>query len=188
MTTTTHTEHRAGPEQRYDGFARYGSGVSLVAVHDGEEDRFFVAASVLTASVEPFALAVSVGTGRDALPAILDGRPWSLSVLAAHHLSLVRRLTGATGRAARLAALADAGAERSPQGALWLPDALATFWCETASATPVNDQVLVVGDVVGGSAPRDGTPLLRWNHDFHTTADLTPAVGTIGDPSADVDR
>ncbi|MFT3662464.1 MAG: flavin reductase family protein [Gordonia sp. (in: high G+C Gram-positive bacteria)] len=154
----------------YDGFARYGSGVVLVTVADDDHDRFFIAASVLTASVDPFALAVSVGRRRDALPAILDRRPWSISMLGAEHRGLVDRLTGPTTRAQRRDALTEAGVRRSPEGPLWLPDALAAFWCVTRSSVDVDDQVLVVGDVTRGTPARPGPPLLRWNHDFHTVA------------------
>ena len=45
----------------YDSFSLYGSGVTLITTNDGGIDRFFVAASVLTASVNPFTVAVSVG-------------------------------------------------------------------------------------------------------------------------------
>ncbi len=152
----------------YDGFATYGSGVCLITVRDGDDDAFFVAASVLTASVDPFALAVSVGATRPGLAQIADGRPWTVSVLAADHLELVRLLTGRTTREERLAALRAAGVERSADGTLCLPDSLATFSCVTASTTPVNDQVLVVGSVVGGTLGDGRAPLLRWNHGFHT--------------------
>ncbi|MDR2281292.1 MAG: flavin reductase family protein [Gordonia sp. (in: high G+C Gram-positive bacteria)] len=156
----------------YDAFAAYGSGVCLVTVRDRGDDAFFVAASVLTASVDPFALAVSVGATRPGLAAIREGGPWTASVLAADHLELVDRLTAKTTREERLAALRAAGAERSPDGTLWIPDALATFSCVTASTTPVNDQVLVVGDVVAGTLGDGRAPLLRWNHGFHTVAEL----------------
>src|SRR5690606_37498600 len=103
----------------YDSFAQYGSGVSLVSTRGGDgDDRFFVAASVLTASVDPFTLAVSVGSRRSALDAMLDGAPWTVSVLRAPHLPLVQELTGPTSPARRRAALTAAGAEHSPEGPL----------------------------------------------------------------------
>lgn len=152
----------------YDAFARYASGMTLVTVRDHEHDRFFVAGSVLTASVAPFALAVSVGNERDALAAMGTGSEWTLAVLSAGHRELVEALTGKTTKEERLSALAEAGAEPSASGALWLPDALATFWCRTASATAVNNQTLVVGDVCEFSIGADSSPLLRWNHRFCT--------------------
>ncbi|SJM67052.1 flavin reductase family protein [Gulosibacter sp. 10] len=160
----------------YESFALYGSGVTLVTARDGDDDRFFIAGSVLTASVDPFTLAVSAGKDRDALPAILDGAPWAVSVLATHHLPLVRRLTARTTREERLEALEAAGAERSSEGPLWLPDALVTFWCTTHSSTPVHDQVLLVGEVHRNSHHSEGLPLLRWNRDFRTASD-SDAIG-----------
>ena len=156
----------------YDSFSLYGSGVTLVTVADGDGDRFFIAASVMTASVEPFSLAVSVSRHRAALPAIVRGRPWAVSVLAECHLPLVRALTGPTTHDERLEALRQAGAERSPEGPLWLPDALVTLWCTSVSTTSVYDQVLLVGRVGRGSEHHRGTPLLRWNRDFRTTVRL----------------
>jgi flavin reductase (DIM6/NTAB) family NADH-FMN oxidoreductase RutF len=164
----------------YEAFARYGSGITLVAVRDGAEHRFFIAGSVLTASVDPFTLAISVGADRDALPAITAGAPWTVSVLSASQLPLVRVLTSPTPRAERLQALVDAGALCAGDGPLCLPEALVTLWCVTHSATPLNDQVLLVGEVQSGSVHRSGEPLLRWNRQFHTvgaiTADTVQAV------------
>lgn len=150
----------------YDSFALYGSGVTLVTVRDGDDDQFFIAASVLTASVEPFALAVSVANHRLGSQAMTSGQPWAISVLATRHVPLVRSLTGRTPQADRRRVLIAAGAEPSPEGPLWLPDALVTFWCATRSVTPVHDQFLVVGEVLRGSPHHDGDPLLRWKHTF----------------------
>ncbi|MBM9463547.1 flavin reductase [Aeromicrobium sp. YIM 150415] len=149
----------------YDGFARYGSGVTLVTVR-GDDDRFFIAAPMLTVSVDPFTVAISVGRHRDALSAIVAGSTWAISLLGAHHLPLARRLSEPGTRDERLNALEAAGADSSPEGPLWLPDALATFWCGTDSTMPVHDQLLVVGNVVRGVVTEGGTPLLRWNRDF----------------------
>ncbi len=160
----------------YESFSLYGSGVTLITTDGGGTDRFFVAASVLTASVNPFTVAVSVGRYREALPAIAGGAPWAISVLTADHVRLVENLTSPTAESLmaddihkqRLEMLATAGAQRSPEGTLWLPDALVTLWCSTLSLTPVNDQFLLVGEVTRGSARSTGTPLLRWNRSFHT--------------------
>ena len=155
----------------YDGFARYGSGVTLVTVRF-EDDRFFLAAPMLTVSVDPFTLAISVGHHRDALPAISSGSAWAVSVLAAHHLPLARRLSEPGTRIERLDALRAAGAVPSAEGPLWLPDALATFWCVTGSVTAVHDQALVVGEVKRGAVSAGGTPLLRWDRSFGTIGGL----------------
>jgi flavin reductase (DIM6/NTAB) family NADH-FMN oxidoreductase RutF len=167
----------------YESFALYGSSVTFVSVRDDDHDRFFIAASVLTASVNPFTIAVSVGTDRDALPLMTGGATWAVSVLGTHHRSLVSRLTARTTHAERLEALGDAGAEASPEGPLWLPDALVTLWCTTHSMVPVNDQLLLVGEVTRGSLHQDGTPLLRWNHEFRTVADILSLPET-GESSA----
>lgn len=158
----------------YDSFGLYGSGVTLVTTQDPAtgRDDFFIAASVLTSSVNPFTIAVSVGQDRDALPPITGGAPWALAVLTTEHLPLVRQLTAPTTRDERLHALTAAGAEPSPEGPLWLPDALVTLWCITRSTTPVNDQVLLIGEVLHGSRHHDALPLLRWNRGFRTVADL----------------
>ncbi|GAA4673014.1 flavin reductase [Gordonia humi] len=161
-----------GADSRYDAFSRYGSGVTFVSVRDDDEDGFFVAASVLTASVSPFTLAVSVGERRDALTPMTDGATWSLSILGVQHVELVSRLTGRTSPGERREAVIAAGARRSTEGPLWLPDALASFWCRTVSATPVNDQVLVVGEVLRVGEIGDGAPLMRWGRRFGSVSAL----------------
>jgi flavin reductase (DIM6/NTAB) family NADH-FMN oxidoreductase RutF len=166
----------------YDSFALYGSGVTLVTVRDGTRDRFFIASSVLTASVDPFALAVSISRNRDALPAIRAGNPWAVAMLATNHEPLVRQLTSPTSPAERDRALTAAGAVRSDEGPLWLPDALVTLWCTAGSTTPVNDQVLLVGQVNRGSQHQRKAPLLRWNHSFRTVAEWSEPNQT--EPSA----
>lgn len=152
----------------YDSFGLYGSTVTLVSVRDWDADRFFVAASVLTASVDPFTLAISVGQDRDAVEAITTGAPFAVGVLATDHLDLVRTLTSRAPKADRLLALDGAGAMISDEGPLWLPDALVTFWCTRVAVTPVADQLIVVGRVDRGSDPNEGSPLLRWNREFRT--------------------
>lgn len=156
----------------YDSFALYCSGVTLVSVRDDDDHRFFVAGSVLTASVEPFAVAVSVAGHRDALPAITAGKPWTVSILATRHLPLVRRLTARTTPAERLMALQAAGVDLPSEGPIWVPDALVTLWCTTLSTTPVHDQILLVGQVQHGTTHQAGAPLVRWNREFGTVIDL----------------
>jgi flavin reductase (DIM6/NTAB) family NADH-FMN oxidoreductase RutF len=154
----------------YQAFARYGSGVCFVVSHDPEtgEDRFLIAASVLTASVNPFHLAVSIGKDRDALEFILSGKPWSVHVLASSHEGLVTTLTGKTTKSERADAVLAAGATRSSDGTLHLQDALASFSCETAGSIDVSDQTLVVARVAAASTGRDRPPLMRWNRRFGT--------------------
>jgi flavin reductase (DIM6/NTAB) family NADH-FMN oxidoreductase RutF len=154
----------------YQAFARYGSGVCFVVTHDPDigEDRFLIAASVLTASVNPFHLAVSIGKDRDALEHILSGKPWSVHVLAAIHEGLVTTLTGKTTKSERVDAVLAAGATRSADGTLRLQDAIASFSCETAGTIDVADQTLVVARVATASTGRDRSPLVRWNRRFGT--------------------
>ncbi|OYN85380.1 flavin reductase family protein [Parenemella sanctibonifatiensis] len=157
----------------YDSFARYASGLTVVNVA-GPAPASFVAGSVLTASVDPFTIAVSVGERREGLAAMLAGEPWAVSVLAGRHLPLVRAmtaklpagLTGAERRQRRTEAMLEAGAVASEEGPLWLPDALVTLWCRTHSSVPVHDQVIVVGDVIRGGEHGQGQPLVRWGHGF----------------------
>lgn len=156
----------------YDSFALYASGLTLITVRDGSDDQFFVAGSVLTASVEPFTLALSAWKDRFGVPAITRGAPWAVSVLAAGQRHIVHRLTAPGTNAERLDALREAGAVTSPEGPLWLPDALVTLWCGTHSVTPVHDQLVIVGTVERGSPHRDGEPLLRWNRDYRTVTGL----------------
>lgn len=162
----------------YDSFALYGSGVTLLTVGDGDHDRFVIAASVLTASVEPFTLAVSVRHDRDVVPAMLGGAPWAVAVLTAAHLPLVHQLTGSTTSGQRVRSLRAAGVERSAEGPLWLPDALVTLWCTVHSSVPVHDQLLVTGEVIRGSLRRDAAPLLRWNRGFRTVTEFATPEGT----------
>jgi flavin reductase (DIM6/NTAB) family NADH-FMN oxidoreductase RutF len=154
----------------YQAFARYGSGVCFVVTHDPDsrEDRFLIAASVLTASVNPFHLAVSIGKDRDALEHVLSGKPWSVHVLASNHEGLVTTLTGKTTKSERVDAVLAAGATRSADGTLQLPDTLASFSCETAGTIDVADQTLVVARVASASAGRVRPPLMRWNRKFGT--------------------
>jgi flavin reductase (DIM6/NTAB) family NADH-FMN oxidoreductase RutF len=154
----------------YQAFARYGSGVCFVATYDPDsgDDRFLIAASVLTASVNPFHLAVSIGKDRDALAHILSGKQWSVHVLASGHEGLVTTLTGETTKSERLDAVLAAGASRSADGTLHLEDTLASFSCQTAGTIDIADQTLVVGRVDSATTGRDRLPLMRWNRRFGT--------------------
>lgn len=155
-----------------DSFARYGSGVTLIAVQADGHHQFFIATSVMTASVQPFTLAASVGQDRTGLRTIVSGATWTVNVLSTRHLPLVQELIGSTSLEERLAALNEAGAETSAEGPLWLPDSLTTFWCELHKTTQVYDQVLLVGQVERVATQELGTPLVRWNREFHSTTNL----------------
>ena len=153
----------------YDSFARYGSGVTLIAAQADGDHKFFIATSVMTASVQPFTLGVSVGQDRQGLRTIVSGAPWTVNVLSTKHLPMVQELIGSTSLEQRLAALNQAGAETSAEGPLWLPDSLTTFWCELHKTAQVYDQVLLVGKVERVETQDLETPLVRWNRDFHST-------------------
>lgn len=156
----------------YEAFSRYPSGVALVATTDGRTDSFFVAASILTASVDPFALTVSMASDRGALAPISSGAPWTVSLLGEHHVRLTEALTEPAPDVARTKALERFGAERSAEGPLWLPDAIAAYWLDTHSLHEVGDQMLVTGVVSRAVASREGRPLVRWSRGYHSTVPL----------------
>lgn len=121
-------------------------GVSLITVGDGAERGGFTATSVTSLTLDPPCVLACVNRAVSALPRILSGRRFGVSVLADHHQPLAQRFSGQTGvRGA--ARFAEGRWEQTASGIPLLADALAGLACDLEDTIERHSHLILVGNV-----------------------------------------
>lgn len=136
---------------------RWATGVSVVTAHDGTEDAGLTVNALLSVSLDPPSLLVSLQANVDTLPVLRRSRAFAVSVLAAGQRSLSDRFARPVPSVEKFRGLAF---HRGVTGAPLLDGALAGLECRVVSTVPTFDHVLVVGEVVRAEEGSDGLPLL----------------------------
>jgi 3-hydroxy-9,10-secoandrosta-1,3,5(10)-triene-9,17-dione monooxygenase reductase component len=136
---------------------RWATGVSVVTAHDRGEDAGMTVNALLSVSLEPPTVLVSLQREVDTLPVLRRARKFGVSFLAAGQRELSRRFALPVPAAEKFRGV---GYHRGPDGVPLLDGALAGLDCRLLSETPVVDHVLVVGEVVRLEEGPDGPPLL----------------------------
>lgn len=140
------------------------AGVSVVTSGNGDDRGGFTATSVISLSVAPLRLLISVDQRSATLPLIRKTGAFTVSFLAADQQNVAEAFAGRSGLA---------GADRFTIGA-WralpgrgheLVGALANVGCVVDELIERHDHVLVIGEVVGSST-HDGRPLVYWQRGF----------------------
>lgn len=153
----------ATPEEFRAALGQLASGVSLVTVHDPEddEDAGMTATSFLSVSLEPPLVLVSVREDSRMDELLSRAETWAVSLLGEEHRTLASRFA-MKGRLSDRLLFADAPWRRGPHsGAPLIEGALATVECRTEQRIPAGDHVLVLGRVLDARVPAPaGRPLL----------------------------
>lgn len=140
------------------------AGVSVVTSGQGDNRGGFTATSVISLSVEPPRLLISVDQRSSTLPLIRKTGAFSVSFLASDQQSVAQAFAGQAGLS---------GADRFSVGD-WrtlpgygraLGGALANVSCVVEEFIERHDHVLVIGEVVWSST-NDGRPLVHWQKRF----------------------
>ncbi|MFJ1703576.1 flavin reductase family protein [Kitasatospora sp. NPDC088346] len=145
----------ATPDEFRAALGQLASGVSLVTAHDPEdgEDVGMTATSVLSVSLDPPLVLVSVRTDSrmDELLARVDG--WAVSLLAEEQRTLASRFA-MKGRLSDRLLFADTPHRRGRwSGAPLVDRALATLECRTEQRVEAGDHVLVIARVLEATVP-----------------------------------
>jgi flavin reductase (DIM6/NTAB) family NADH-FMN oxidoreductase RutF len=148
------------PPDPSDAFSHLATGVTVVATADGSDRYGMTVSAVLTLSLRPPSLLVSLNAGSPTLAAVLRVRAFTVNVLGADGAALSRRF--ATPRPDKFAGVPLTQWTDLPV----LRDSLAWFGCQVDGSHRVGDHVLVVGLVRAGSAG-PGRPLIRYRHTYH---------------------
>ncbi len=153
----------ATPEEFRAALGQLASGVSLLTVHDPEdgEDAGMTATSLLSVSLEPPLVLVSVRTDSRMDELLGRAETWAVSLLGEEHRTLASRFA-MKGRLSDRLLFADAAWHRGPHaGAPLVDGALATVECRTEQRIAAGDHTLVLGRVLAAEVPAPaGRPLL----------------------------
>jgi 3-hydroxy-9,10-secoandrosta-1,3,5(10)-triene-9,17-dione monooxygenase reductase component len=136
---------------------RWATGVAVVTAREGENDAGLTVNALLSVSLAPPSLLISLTRDADTTPLIERSGRFAASFLAADQRSLSERFARTVPPAEKFRGLA---VHRSPGGLALLDGALAGLECRVVSKTPAFDHLLIVGEVVFQELGRDDRPLL----------------------------
>lgn len=150
----------------------------------GAQRTGLTATSVVSLSVDPAELVVSINQASSAWPMLLAARRFGVNVLTAAQAVVAQRFSGASGlRGAQR--FADAPWQRTDDGVLLLADALVGFACTLERTWLHRSHALVVGRVntITGAvqAPphhAPAGPLLYWQGDYAGLAAVSAVAGS----------
>ena len=151
------------PERFRALMARWATGVSVVTAHAGSEDAGLTVNALLSVSLRPPALLVSVSLDADTLPVVEQSGYFGVSFLAASQRPLSERFARTLPSAEKFR---EVGTHRGPHGSPLLDGALGAAECRLAARTPAFDHVLLLGEVVHVEAGVEALPLVYFQSGY----------------------
>lgn len=140
------------PDHYRRAIARFATGVTVVTTFSGRHDHAMTASALVSVSLDPVLLLLSVEQDARWHDAVEESQVWGVSILGEHSRAVAEWLATA-GRPAH-GQLDRIAHHRGPEtGVALLDNALATLECRTADVHPAGDHSLVVGEVVGVDTP-----------------------------------
>jgi flavin reductase (DIM6/NTAB) family NADH-FMN oxidoreductase RutF len=155
---------------------RFATGVSVVTCPGPDGPEGITVNAFTSVSLRPPQVLVCLDRKSRTLPTILTARRFAVNVLGWEQRELATRLADRTRTPAQR--FAGIGESTLVSGSPVVPDSLAVIDCLLAQVWPCGDHMLLVGDVVGGSAERVDEPLLFYEGGFCTSA--TSPSGAMG--------
>ncbi|GAB78230.1 NADH-FMN oxidoreductase RutF, flavin reductase (DIM6/NTAB) family [Austwickia chelonae] len=149
-------------------FGRFATGVTVITTRCEGHEHAMTANSVTSVSLEPLQILVCIHQDARFHDALLDSGAWGVSVLSERSRAVAdwlatpgRPLTGQLDRVAHHPG--------EITGVPLLTQALARLECRTTAAHPAGDHTIVVGEVVGLSAPDDPDgPLVFYRGEYRS--------------------
>jgi flavin reductase (DIM6/NTAB) family NADH-FMN oxidoreductase RutF len=136
---------------------RWATGVSVVTAREGDLDAGLTVNALLSVSLAPPSLLISLMREADTTPIIERSGRFAVNFLAADQRSVSARFARNDPPAEKFRALP---VHRSPGGLAFLEDTLGAVECRVVSKTPAYDHLLILGEVVHQELGRDGLPLV----------------------------
>jgi flavin reductase len=156
--------------------SRLATGVTVVTTHADGRHELMTANAVMSVSLQPTLLVVSVAETTRWLRAVLDRGRFVVNVLGHEHVDLARWCADHA-RHGRPDHVLDHDASLSPEGLLVLPGALAAIDCRVYDHHRAGDHRLIVGEVDRVDVRNDaGEPLVFFDHSFTTTRAVAPML------------
>jgi 3-hydroxy-9,10-secoandrosta-1,3,5(10)-triene-9,17-dione monooxygenase reductase component len=164
--TTEPPEPVTGPEFRAL-MSRWPTGVSVVTARDGPADVGMTVNALLSVSLEPPSLLISLTRDADTTPVIERSGAFAVSILAADQRPLSERFAKAIPPEEKFVGIPF---HRGRTGAPLLDAVLASAECRVVSTTLAFDHALFLGEVIGLELGREGTPLV-FHHSGYAEVD-----------------
>jgi 3-hydroxy-9,10-secoandrosta-1,3,5(10)-triene-9,17-dione monooxygenase reductase component len=155
---TTHgTSPHRDPTRFRTLMGRWPTGVSVVTAHDASGDAGLTVNALLSISLAPPSVLVSLSSDADTLPIVERSGYFGASFLAASQQSVSERFAQTLPSVEKFAGVL---LHRGPHGSPLLDGALGAVECRVTSRAPTFDHVLLVGEVVHEEVGPDTPPLL----------------------------
>ena len=151
---------------------RWVTGVSVVTAREADSDGGLTVNALLSVSLAPPSLLVSLSRDADTTPLIERTGRFAVNFLAADQRSLSERFARTVAPSEKFR---DVPTHRSPSGLALLDGTLGAAECRVVSKTPAYDHLLIVGEVVHQELGREAPPLVFFRSDYATSA----ADGTL---------
>ena len=137
--------------------ARWATGVAVVTAHDGSLDAGLTVNALLSVSLAPPSLLISLTQDADTTPIVQRSGAFAVNFLASDQRALSERFAQTLPSGEKFRGLP---VHRGTTGAALLDGTLGAAECRVARWMPQYDHVLIVGEVVRQELGRDGAPLL----------------------------
>lgn len=141
------------------------AGISIVTAGDDKERGGFTATSVISLSVDPPRLLVSVDNRSKTWPLLQSNKGFSVNLLAHDQAHLAEVFAGRT-QAHGSDRFAGAAWRRYPGAGFALEGAIASVHCVLEEAIERHGHVLVIGRVLA-STTAPAPALIHWDRSFH---------------------
>jgi flavin reductase (DIM6/NTAB) family NADH-FMN oxidoreductase RutF len=156
------------PEAFRKAIARWATGVAVVTGHENGQDAGLTVNALLSISLRPPLLLVSLTHDADSTPVIERTQRFGVSLLNAEQRWISERFAKALPGAEKFDGVP---VSRGLGGVPLLEGALATFVCRLEQMIPLADHHLLVGAVVAAEGGTDGLPLLFYRSRYGDAAD-----------------
>ncbi len=145
--------------------SRWATGVSVVTATDQGHDAGLTVNALLSISLDPPSVLVSLMRGVDTLPVLERAKVFGVSLLSASQRHLSERFARAIPSQEKFEGVAF---RRGTTGVPLLEGSLGTLECRLVSMTEVFDHFLLVGEVLGLELGREESPLLFYRSGYAT--------------------
>jgi flavin reductase (DIM6/NTAB) family NADH-FMN oxidoreductase RutF len=143
--------------------ARWATGVSVVTAREGEMDAGLTVNALLSVTLSPPSVLVSLTRDADTTPLIERSGRFTVNLLAADQRALSERFARTSPPKEKFR---DVPIHRSPAGLALLDGTLGAAECRVVSKTPAFDHLLIVGEVVYQEFGREDLPLVFFRSDY----------------------
>ncbi len=145
--------------------ARWATGVSVVTAHQGPGDAGLTVNALVSVSLTPPSLLVSVSRDADTLAAITASGRFGVSFLAADQRPLSERFAAPVSAEEKFRGVA---IHRAPGGSPLLDGSIGAVECRLAQQIPAFDHVLLIGEVLHAELGGDRPPLVFFRSSYAT--------------------